>query len=359
MTLEEWWFDREQFYMIDEIKGLIQEMNNQKMRPFLWESYPDGDALEKVIAATADRLKNEKIVYITHAIRGRWWKKFCKDVEEHSVTGVIILDHYPKDWPCPTGCVIVEIQSVIDTMLNQIFDSGSLPTIQTHRNIDQLPYSFFLPVMSDDMGRSLIQRHLSILGIDCMALMSTPDIMPDTLLLDSSDPWLVNAELSRAQSGKTFDSKQRSKEQKFNAGGSNVDIMVNALHKCRFAIAMDNNPDWMDGNAFMTEKMIWAFWAGVPVIWLCNPKKRSLLESWGFRDSSDGFDRLIHPNENPIPGWISEISTLERLVTSSVSQSWQDGQGERVYKNYQIICSLRARLHEEQWQEWQKIKSLI
>ena len=52
--------------MIDEIKGLIQEMN-KKMRPFLWE-FTDGDALEKVIAATADRLKNEKIVYITHVI---------------------------------------------------------------------------------------------------------------------------------------------------------------------------------------------------------------------------------------------------------------------------------------------------
>ena len=344
--------------MIDEIKGLIQEMNNQKTW-FNWESYPDGDALEKVIVATVDCLKNEKIVYITHAIRGRWWNTFCRDVENQSVTGVIIVDHYPKDWPCPTGCVIVEIQIVIDTMLNQIFDSGSLPTIQTHRKITQLPHSFFLPVMSADRGRSLIQRHLSILGIDNKACMSTPDIMPDTLLLDSSDPWLVNAELSRPQTGKTFDSKERNQDRRYNQNGSNVVTMIETLQKCRVAIAMDNNPDWMDGNAFMTEKMIWAFWAGVPVIWLCNPKKRFLLESWGFRDSSDGFQRLIHPDENPIPGWIAEISVLERLVTSSVSQKWQDAQGKRVYQNYQIVRTLRDRLHEQQWQEWQRIKNLL
>ena len=339
--------------MIEEFDSLVREIGLIN-----WERQTL-DNVSKTIEESVDLFKKRKIVFITHSIRYSWWKKFCEDVEEHSVTGVIIVDHYPKDWPCPTGCVIVEIQSIIDTTLNQIFDSGSLPTIQTHRKIDQLPHSFFLPVMSADIGRSLIQRHLSILGIDNKACMSTPDITPGTLVLDLSDPWLVNAELSRDQAGKTFDSKERTKDQQFNHNGSNVVTMIETLQKCRFAIAMDNNPDYMDASAFMTEKMMWAFWAGVPVIWLCNPKKRSLLESWGFRDSSDGFDRLIHPNENPIPGWISEISTLERLVTSSVSQRWQDGQGERVYKNYQIVCSLRARLHEEQWQEWQKIKSLI
>lgn len=339
--------------MIKEFDSLVQEIGSIN-----WEAQTP-DNINKTIEESVDLLKKIKIVFITHSIRYSQWKKFCKDVEEHSVTGVIIVDHYPKDWPCPTGCVIVEIQIVIDTMLNQIFDSGSLPTIQAHRKIDQLPHSFFLPVKSTDQGRSLIQRHLSILGIDNKACMSTPDITPNNLILDSSDPWLVNAELSRAQLGKTFDSKERTEDLQFNHNGSNVVTMIETLQKCRFAIAMDNNPDWMDASAYMTEKMMWAFWAGVPVIWLCNPKKRSLLESWGFRDSSDGFDRLIHPNENTIPGWIAEIATLERLVTSSVSQSWQDGQGERVYKNYQIICSLRARLHEEQWQEWQKIKSLI
>ena len=339
--------------MIKEFDSLVKEIG------FTDWSAQTSDNINKTIEESVDLLKKIKIVFITHSIRYSWWKKFCKDVEENSVTGVIIVDHYPKDWPCPTGCVIVEIQTIVDRMLNQIFDSGSLPTIQTHRKIDQLPHSFFLPVRNADLGRSLIQRHLSILGIDKKACMSTPDIMPDTLLLDSSDPWLVNAELSRAQAGKTFDSKQRTQDKRFNRYGYNVVTMIETLQKCRVAIAMDGDPDWMDASAYMSEKMMWAFWAGVPVIWLCNPKKRSLLESWGFRDSSDGFDRLIHPNENPIPGWISEISTLERLVTSSVSQRWQDGQGERVYKNYQIVCSLRARLHEEQWQEWQKIKSLI
>tara|TARA_A100001015_G_scaffold288327_1_gene359061 strand:+ start:429 stop:1451 length:1023 start_codon:yes stop_codon:yes gene_type:complete len=340
--------------MIKEFDSLVQEIG------FInWEAQTP-DNINKTIEESVDLLKKIKIVFITHSIRYSCWKKFCKDVEEHSVTGVIIVDHYPKDWPCPTGCVIVEIQSIIDTMLNQIFDSGSLPTIQTHRKIDQLPYSFFLPVYSLDQSRALIQRHLSILGIDQQALMSTPNIPAGSLLLDDRDPWLVNAELSRAQTAKTFDSKQElSYEKRFNIGGANVDAMITALQKCRFAIAMDNNPGWMDASAFMTEKMMWAFWAGIPVIWLCNPKKRSLLESWGFRDSSDGFDRLIHPDENTIPCWIAEIATLERLVTSSVSQRWQDGQAERVYKNYEAVQTLRARLHEEQWQEWQKIKDLI
>jgi len=336
--------------MIKEFDSLVQEIG--------WFEWGQG-VPEKIIEESVDFFKKRKIVFITHSIRHSWWKKFCKDIEEHSVAGVIIVDHYPKDWPCPTGCVIVEIQIIIDFMLNQIFNSGSLPTIQTHRKIDQLPHSFFLPVRSADLGRSLVQRHLSILGIDSNALMSTPDIMPNTLLLDLSDPWQVNTELCRGQLGKTFDLKERSREQKHNVHGSNVATMIEALQKCRFAIAMDGNSDWMDASAYMSEKMMWAFWAGVPVIWLCNPRKRSLLESWGFCDSSDGFDRLIHPNENPIPGWISEIATLERLVTSSVSQSWQDAQGDRVYKNRQIVGTLRDRLHDQQWQEWQKIKNLI
>jgi len=339
--------------MIKEFNSLIQEIDCIN-----WEKQTPSN-INKTVAEAVNLLKKTKIVFITHSIRHSWWKKFCKNIEEQSIAGVVIVDHYPKDWPCPKECVIVEIQSVINKMLNQIFNCSSLPTIQTHRKIDLLPYSFFLPVRSPDLGRSLIQRHLSILGIDNKAFMSTPNIMPDTLTLDVSDPWQVNIELSRAQVGKTFDLEECTDEKKFNLSGSNVATMIEALQQCRFAIAMDNNSDWMDASAFMTEKMMWAFWAGIPMIWLCNLKKRSLLESWGLRDSSDGFDRLIYPSENPIAGWIAEIATLERLVTSSVSQRWQDAQGERVYKNYQIIHTLRDRLHEQQWQEWQRIKDLI
>jgi len=339
--------------MIKEFEILLENLP-----VFNWGAHGDMDRL-KSLRESVDFLKRQKIVYITHSIRKSWWKKFCEDVREHTASGVIILDHYPKDWTCPESCVIVEIQKIIDKTLNQIFDLDRTPKIQIHRKIDLLPYSFFLPVMSNDRGRSLVQRHLSILGIANKALMSTPDIEPHTLMTDTSDPWRVNSELSRGQIGKTFDLQERSVSQKFNYRGSNTDIMVGALQKCRFSVAMDNNPDWMDANAFMTEKMLWAFWAGVPVVWLCNPAKRSLLESWGFRDSSDGFDRLKHPGENPIPGWIAEISVLERLVDSSVSQDWQDSQGERVYRNYQVVKNLRDHLHQNQWQEWQRIKNLI
>lgn len=343
--------------MIKEFSNIISEIINRN--EFInWE----GQAIDKTFLAIIDAvniLKKRKVVFVSHSIRYSWWKTFCKIIEEQSATGIIMVDHYSKDWMYPKGCVVVGLQTVIDRSLNEIFNCDCLPNIQTQRKADSLPYSFFLPVKSGDQSRALIQRHLSILGIAQRALMSTPNIPVDSLLLDDRDPWQVNTDLACAQTGKTFDSKELSQEKRFNVGGANVDAMITALQKCKFAIAMDNNPAWMDASAFMTEKMFWAFWAGVPVIWLCNPKKRSLLESWGFRDSSDGFKRLIHPDENPISGWISEIATLERLVTASVSQRWQDAQGERVYKNYQTVQTLRDRLHEHQWQEWQQIKDLI
>ena len=343
--------------MLKEFSKIIGDLDIGK-GIFNWEEQKIDQVL-LAIAKSVDYLEKEKIVFITHLIRYNWWQSFCEIAEERSASGIIIVDHHPQEWPCPSGCVVVAVQSCVMNNLDQMMCRGNLPPIQTHRKTDQLPYSFFMPVRSADQGRTLIQRHLSILGIADKALMSTPEISADSLLLDHRDPWSVNLELCSAQTGTTFDHGEFSLEKKFNLGGANIDHIIPSLQKCRFAVAMDNNPNWMDTCAFMTEKMLWSFWAGVPVVWLCNSKKRALLESWGFRDSADGFERLINPVENPIMGWISEIAALERLVTSSVSQRWQDAQGERVYNNYQKIQTLNNLLHEQQWDEWQKIKNII
>ena len=310
------------------------------------------------IPLALDYLKKYKLVYLAERIRESWWNIFCDYVDNLNLSGVIVMDHFPKFWRRPKNHAVVQIQGDIDGTLNlwQGLEQ-EIPMIY-RRSVDKLNYSFFFPVGSVDTGRSILQEQLKILKISREALFSSPEIEPRTIALEK-DPFFLNEHLSRAVEAVGFDGEVRDLNQKFDHK-LNARSVVDHMRLCHFSIAFDSDGQWLDSNGFLTEKMLWSFWAGVPSIWLCGPESRELLESWGFRDSSDGLDRIKIPcKNNTIQGWLSDISLLERVVTGPTSQKWQDAQGSRVYENRMIIEKLRDNIHELQWQEWQKIKNVF
>ena len=311
-----------------------------------------GDTLLRV----AGHLNRGADVYLDHQLRRTWWEQLKSMVEPGARKPFLVTQRVPASWPVMDGVRLIQTQDLI-LRSNQQIQSAQRPEVTYHRRTRDLDKTFVMTCGTADQGRSMILRHSDILGLTEQALTSSPAIAADQLAQDP-DPWCMNEQLRQASPGRWLEGRDIDRESTRLAHDRNAALMISQHQRCHFAVAMDNNPDWMDGNGFMTEKMLWAFWSGVPVIWLANTERRSQLEQWGFRDSSDDSRALRDPDPDSavaIRDWCREIGHLERLVRSSASQRWQDAQGPRVAENYRLVQTLTERLLEDQWQQWRRI----
>ena len=346
-------------FMIREFKDLIKELGDQSCI-FNWEEV---DGLGSMIDSFVQFFKKNKAIFITHFIRKSWWETFVSQITAQELAGVIIVDHLPDNWTRPNNCVLVDnLQSVISKNLaNWSNFKNSLLPMQFKRRVDQIEFSFFSACGGSDSSRLLFSRLLELLGVADRALISRAEVKESVLSM-GPDSWFVNAHLSKPAMVKRFDNhpisiKGARKKMVWEYSPEEHNDVIAAVQRCRFALSFDNNFSWADGSGYMTEKMFFPFLTGVPCIWLANEHKKKLLKDWGFRDSSDG---LLVGSVDDFHGWVAAISVLERLVMDSPSsQDWQDAQGERVYNNYRSLWELGGRLHDQQWQHWQKIKDII
>lgn len=329
---------------------------------FHWEGHTPTD-LPRVIEDSVRYLGRHGLVHITHQFQRPQWEAFCGQIEQQALSGVIIVDSLPPEWPRPADCAVVDC---LHRILSKNLDRwqgyrGDIQPPKWRRQISQIPYSFLSAMGSMDLSRAVMSRLLTILGIDRSALTSRSEIPAHNIMI-TPDPWQLNAHLGVPVTAQRFDNQailqlNGRKKMVWEYSAAELSDIVRAMQRCHFVLAQDNN--WMrpENNGAMTEKMLLPFLAGVPCVWLADDHKRDLLEGWGFRDSSDGV--RVQSVTDPL-AWASAISLLERLVQDSpAAQSWQDAQGERVYHNYQNLWRLRDRLNEQQWQQWQRIRHRI
>jgi hypothetical protein len=348
-------------FMIKEFRDICSGPIGQSCL-FSWE---DHGGLGSLIDSSVESFKKNKLIIITRSIRKPWWENFISQIISKDLDGVIMVDHLPDTWIRPDNCVLVNhLQAHISRNLdNWLKCKNSLLPLQFKRKINQINYSFFSAVGSgyEDPPRLIFSRLLELLGVADRALISRAEVKESQLNM-APDPWVINGCLSKPAALKRFDNRPvlmmggRKKWSWEYSQEENNDVIA-AIQQCHFALSFDNNFSWPDGNGYMSEKMLFPLLAGVPCIWLANDHKKNLLKDWGFEDSSDG---LFIPSVDNLYGWVAAISVLERLVMDSASsQGWQDAQGERVYNNYKSLWKLSDRLHDLQWQQWQKIKNII
>ena len=339
--------------MIAEIDSLLKECE-ERNRIFRLQSAISEEERQKEIERIIGAIAIGGVIRLDHQFRLEWWLKIVKGVDRAGPGALLITERLPEAWPSIAGLRVIQTPYYL-LQWNEMIRLGQRPKIQYHRSVRDLSHSFVMIAGSADWGRSQIQRQSEILGISDRALTSVPAIEEGRLVQDP-DPWCLNTELRKSRpvkwiEGDALPGRERLRFQHDQNAGS----MIAHHQRCHFAVAMDGDPDWMDGNGHMTEKMLWAFWSGVPVIWFANPEKRSQLESWGFRDCSDGADALTRPSHaDPIPGWLRELALLERITRTAVAQQWQDAQGQRVAENHRRVQALSDLLREHQWAEWRR-----
>lgn len=341
---------------VGELDALILECHEHG-RFFELEGSADQTELLQRIQQIVHAISTGKTICLDLQIRRSWWLQIVEQVDQAGPGALLITQRLPADWPAIQGLRVIQTPySLLDW--NEQIRLSRRPPIQYHRSVQAISHSFIMPTGSADRGRSQIQRQSEILGISDRALTSVPATRQGQLSEDP-DPWCLDLELQRARPAKWIEADRLpDRTQSRYDHSHNAQAMIRHHQSCHFAVAMDPNPDWMDGNGYITEKMLWAFWAGVPVIWFANPEKRSQLESWGFRDSTSGADDVRHPSQTrPITGWIRELSVLERITGSAVAQRWQDAQGERVAENYRRVQVLSDLIREHSWQQWRAIHS--
>ena len=346
--------------MIPELDRLIKEIGF-----IIPEQNSEAESLERVMSETLDLLATRGLVYITHTIRRPWWVEFVQRVEHRGLKGVVMVDQLPDSWPRPTGCqMVTDLQFVVSGVLQSWHRHRTLLLpARLRRDVSKVQYSFFYANGGQDQGRQRLGRHMDLLGISRRALTSSPEIDAHRLVSIPGDPWLLNSALSQPVAAHRFDDspapqlQDGTKMLSWQYEATHHNDVIGALQGCHFDLAVDNSWDWQDTNGFVTEKMMWAFVAGVPCVWAANPEKVAQLERWGFSDSLVSQPR---PAVTDLAGWLGVVSLLERLVMDSdSSQAWQDLQGERVYQNMRSVWRLWERLAERQHQQWLLIRDVI
>jgi len=339
--------------MIKEFKKLINDSNCV----FNWECV-GLEGLDIEMNNSIDFFKKNKLVFITHSIQKSWWENFVSQIENQNSTGVIIVDHLPYDWHRPRGCVVIDnLHSLVSRNLDSWLSCKKfLLPVQFKRKVEKIEFSFFSACGGGDKSRLIFSRLLELLAIADRALISRAEVKELCLSMET-DFWTLNSSLSVSATTRRFDDQPKLKKMVHDYDPKEHNDVIGSIQKCHFALSMDNCFSWEDANGAMTEKMFYPFLTGVPCIWLANDHKKDLLQHWGFQDSSDG---LFVRSPGDLYGWAAAISLLERLVMDSpASQSWQDAQGERVYKNYNSLWLLNDHLHNQQWQSWQKVKNIV